>query len=121
MPGPQTRVYPITQEEAASIEKDERLIRRAGYAATALGTVACATGGIMHYFGGQDLAKTANEVVESGLYALGLGALVIVGLLQDRMIHSPPKHPSMTGALEKRIDPLGFEEVILEYRINDKI
>lgn len=119
--GPQIRVYPITQEEAASIKKTERIIRRAGYASIALGTVACAAGGIAHYFGGQDFAKTANEIVECGFYALGAGSIAFLGLLSDRIIDSLPE-PSKEGSLdlEKRVFEKRLEETFGFGRFADK-
>ncbi len=103
MPGNPIKIYPITKEETHRIERTERIMRKGGYTAIALGTVACAAGGMAHYFGGQDFARTANEIVECGLYGIGVGSAAILGLLSDRIIDSLPE-PSKEGALEKRID-----------------
>lgn len=101
--GPQIKVYQISEEEARSIEKQDRVIQRMGYTAAALGTLTCAIGGIIHYFGEQEAAKIANGITELGMYGIVIGLAAKLTSLSNRVTHSR-REPFNEGTLEGRID-----------------
>src|SRR3989344_4703193 len=77
MPG-QIRMYPISEEEANKIRKQNKFLYRAGASGIGLGVLAYATESLIRNLGGVEYEGLAKQFFEVANY-LSLGGLVVLG------------------------------------------